>query len=241
MDREIPVTRAPGSVAVAPNGKFVYVANRGAGVVTVVDTASNKAVAEIQVPDGPPQYLAVAPDGRRLYVTVFGDRKGRVNEVAVLDTMSNRVIKTIPVGTRPLALAVKPDGSEIYVANSGSSTVSVIDARIEQVVTDIRVKPNPHWVEFSNDGTRAYTANHESNLVTVIDTASRTIMAEIPVQISPHSVAVHPTEPLLANVNYEQQLHHGDRHEVQQGDRYRPGRARIRRTSAGRPTVDTCT
>src|SRR3712207_1203045 len=91
--------------------------------------------------------------------------------------------------------------SEIYVPNHDSGTVSVIDARTEQFVTDIRVKPNPHWVEFSQDGTRAYTANHESNLVTVIDTASRTIVAEIPVEISPHSVAVHPTEPLLANVN----------------------------------------
>ena len=200
---EVPVGRTPGFVAVAPNGKFAYVANRGAAVVTVVDTAINRAVATIPFPDGPPQYLAFAPDGRRLYVSVFNDPDRSINEVAVLDTQTNSVITTVPVGTRPYALAVRPDGAEIYVPNHDSGTVSVIETSTNALVTDIRVKPNPHWVEFSKDGTRAYTANHDSNLVTVIDTASRTIVAEIPVQLSPHSVAVHPAEPLLANVNYD--------------------------------------
>ncbi len=200
---EIPVGETPGFVAIAPNGKFAYVANRGAGVVTVVDTAINKVVAQIPIPDGPPQYLAFAPDGRRLYVSVFKDPDRSINEVAVLDTLSNRVITTIPVGTRPFALAVKPDGSEIYVPNHDSGTVSVIDTRTDSFVTDIQVKANPHWLEFSKDGRYAYTANHDSNLVSVIDTATRTVTAEIPVQRSPHSVAVHPTEPLLANVNYD--------------------------------------
>ena len=163
---EVPVGQTPGFVAIAPNGKFAYVANRGAAVVTVVDTAINQAVATIPFPDGPPQYLAFAPDGRRLYVSVFNDPDRSINEVAVLDTQTNSVITTIPVGTRPYALAVKPDGSEIYVPNHDSGTVSVIDTSTNALVTDIRVKPNPHWVEFSKDGTRAYTANHDSNLVT---------------------------------------------------------------------------
>ena len=61
---EIPVGNTPGFVAIAPNGTFAYVANRAAGVVTVVDTAIDKVVATIPIPDGPPQYLAFAPDGR---------------------------------------------------------------------------------------------------------------------------------------------------------------------------------
>ncbi len=200
---EVPVGRTPGFVAIAPNGKFAYVANRAAGVVTVVDTAVDKVVATIPIPDGPPQYLAFAPDGSRLYVSVFNDADRSINRVAVLDTQTNTVLTTIPVGTRPYALAVRPDGSEIYVPNHDSGTVSVIDTTANILVTDIRVKPNPHWVEFSRDGSRAYTANHESNLVSVVDTGTREIVAEIPVQQSPHSVAIHPSRPLLANVNYD--------------------------------------
>jgi YVTN family beta-propeller protein len=200
---EIPVGNTPGFVAIAPKGTFAYIANRAAGVVTVVDTAIDKVVATIPIPDGPPQYLAFAPDGTRLYVSVFNDPDRSINRVAVLDTQTNTVLTTIKVGTRPYALAVKPDGSEIYVPNHDSGTVSVIDTATDSLVTDIRVKPNPHWVEFSKDGTRAYTANHESNLISVIDTATRDVIAEIPVQVSPHSVAVHPTKPLVANVNYD--------------------------------------
>ena len=74
---EIPVGSTPGYVAIAPNGTFAYVANRAAGVVTVVDTAIDKVVATIPLPDGPPQYLAFAPDGSRLYVSVFQDSTGR--------------------------------------------------------------------------------------------------------------------------------------------------------------------
>lgn len=200
---EIPVGSTPGFVAINPSGKFAYVANRAARVVTVVDTAIDKVVATIPIADGPPQYLAFAPDGSRLYVSVFNDPDRSINRVVVLDTQTNSVVTAIPVGSRPFALAVRPDGAEIYVPNHDSGTVSVIDTQALKVVTDIRVKPNPHWVEFSKDGTRAYTANHESNLISVIDTGSRAVVAEIPVEQSPHSVAVHPTRPLVANVNYD--------------------------------------
>ena len=104
---EIPVGSTPGYVAIAPNGTFAYVANRAAGVVTVVDTAIDKVVATIPLPDGPPQYLAFSPDGSRLYVSVFHDPDRSINEVAVLDTRTNTVLTTIKVGTRPYALAVR--------------------------------------------------------------------------------------------------------------------------------------
>ena len=73
----------------------------------------------------------VRPDGSRLYVSVFKDSDRSINEVAVLDTRTNTVLTTIKVGTRPYALAVRPDGSEIYVPNHDSGTVSVIETKGE--------------------------------------------------------------------------------------------------------------
>ena len=48
------------------------------------------------------------------------------NTVSVIDTTSNTVADTIPVGSRPGGVAVTPDGSTVYVANEGAYTVSVI-------------------------------------------------------------------------------------------------------------------
>lgn len=198
----IPAGPTSGFVAVSPNGRLAYVANRAAGIVTVIDTAVNRATATIDIPAGPPQYLAFAPDGRRVYVSVFNEER-TVVAVAVLDTTTNSVTATIPVRTRPYALAVTPDGSRVYVPNHDSGTVSVIDTASNTVTSEIDVAPNPHWIDFSPDGGRAYAANHESNLISVLDTQTDTVIAEVPVGTSPHSVAVHPTRPLVANVNYD--------------------------------------
>jgi YVTN family beta-propeller protein len=198
----IPAGSTSGFVVVAPNGRQAYVANRAAGVVTVVDTAVNRVTATIPVEAGPPQFMAFSPDGRTIYVSIWDDAR-TIAAVGVLDTTSNSMVATIPVRTRPYLAAVSNDGKLLYVPNHDSGTVSLIDTATNQVTTEITVAPNPHWIEFSVDGSRAYIANHESNLVSVLDTADNTVIAEIPVDVSPHSVAVHPTRPLVANVNYD--------------------------------------
>ncbi|GAA4922196.1 YVTN family beta-propeller protein [Actinomycetospora succinea] len=198
----IPAGQTPGYAQVSPNGRLVYVANRTAGVVTVVDTSVNAVTATIAITSGPPQYLTFSPDGKRVYVSVFDDAR-TIAAVSVLDTTTNQVVATIPVQTRPFAAAVSPDGSRLWVPNHDSGSISVIDTASNTLIRDVKVKPNPHWVEFSRDGTRAYTPNHESNLITVLDTATYGVIAEVPVGTSPHSVAVNPVRPLLANVNYD--------------------------------------
>jgi YVTN family beta-propeller protein len=202
IEQTVAVGATPGFVAVAPSGRQAYIANRTAGVVTVVDTAVNRVTATIPVPAGPPQFLSFSPDGRRIYVSIFNDER-TIAAVGVLDTTTNSIIATIPVRTRPYLGAVTRDGARLYVPNHDSGTISVIDTATNAVTSEIKVAPNPHWIEFTKDGSRAYIANHESNVVSVLDTATNTVLTEVPVQKSPHSVAVHPTRPLVANVNYD--------------------------------------
>lgn len=198
----IPVGPTPGFVAVAPNGRLAYVANRDAKVITVVDTSIDQVTATIPVDAGPPQFLTFSPDGRRVYVSIFNQER-TIRSVGVLDTITNKIIANVPVQTRPYVAALTPDGRRLYVPNHDSGTVSVLDTASNTIIKEIKVAANPHCIEFSRDGTRAYTANHESNLISVLDTSTDRVMAEIRVQTSPHSVAVHPTLPLVANVNYD--------------------------------------
>jgi YVTN family beta-propeller protein len=199
---KIEVGETPGFVVAAPSGRQVYVANREAGVVTVVDTAVDRVTATIRIDAGPPQFIAFSPDGRRAYVSVW-DEARTIAAVSVLDTTTNAVVETIPVQTRPFLSAVSPDGKSIYVPNHDTDNVSVIDTSTDDLVTDFPVAPNPHWVAFTPDGSKAYTANHDSNLVSAIDTATNTVTAEIPTPTSPHSIAVHPTRPILIVATYD--------------------------------------
>jgi YVTN family beta-propeller protein len=191
----------PGFVAVAPGGHLAYVANRAAGMLTVVDTLVDQVVATIAIPAGPPQFLAFAPDGRQIYVSVFNDARS-VAAVAVVDTATNSVRTTIPVRSRPFASAITPDGTRLLVPNHDSHTISVIDTVAERTIAEIPVAPNPHCVAITPDGKRAYIADHESNAVEVIDIPTAAVVAQIPVGTSPHSTAVNPVLPLAASVNY---------------------------------------
>ena len=76
-----------------------------------------------------PHGLAVTPDGKRVYVAILDD-----NNVSVIDTASNTVVATVPVGTNLQGVAVTPDGKHVYVTNANSlGTVSVIDTATNTV------------------------------------------------------------------------------------------------------------
>ena len=66
------------------------------------------------------------------YITNAGD-----NTVSVIDTAANTVIGSpIPVGARPIGVAVTPDGSKVYITNSSqfANTVSVIATATDTVL-----------------------------------------------------------------------------------------------------------
>jgi YVTN family beta-propeller protein len=83
------MTPVPEGVAITSDGNKGYVAIARGGVVVVIDTARNTAIASIPVSS--PFGVAVTPDGSRVYVTGSG-------AVSVIDTTSNTVVATIPVG-----------------------------------------------------------------------------------------------------------------------------------------------
>jgi YVTN family beta-propeller protein len=61
----------------------------------------------------------------------------------VIDTATDAVIATVGVGAEPVGVAVTPDGSKVYIANSGSTAVSVIDTATNAVSTTIPVGNAP--------------------------------------------------------------------------------------------------
>jgi YVTN family beta-propeller protein len=202
VGQTVPANSTPGYMEIAPSGRFAYIANRELGVLSIFDTTRNAVTGTIKVAEGGPQFVAFSPDGKRAYVSIFNNAR-TVNVIGVLDTATNAFIATIPVGVRPFALDVTPDGKKVYVPNHDSGSITVIDTATNNVINTIKVAPNPHWVDVSADGKTLYAANHESNVVSMIDTTDDKVITTVPVGKSPHSILRHPTKPLLFNVNYD--------------------------------------
>ena len=188
----IPVNATPGYMALAPNGRVAYIANRDAGIVTVFDTTLGKATAQIPIEAGPPQFVTFSPDGKTAYITVTNADYTK-NFVVFIETRTNRVVTTVPVGLRPFAPVTSPNGRFLYVPLHNEGRVEVLDTTTGQEVDSYAVAPNPHWMAVSTDGRTGYTANHESNVVSVLDlTAHGRVITTIPVGTSPHSISLSP-------------------------------------------------
>ena len=129
--------------------------------------------------------------------------------MSVINTATNTVVDTNPnasgtqsisVGSSPSTLVVGPDG-RLYVANTGSGTVSVINTSGYAVANTCTVGSQPAGMTLGTDG-RLYVANTGSSTVSVINTATNTVIdtnpnvsgtQAIPLGSSPTSVALSPT------------------------------------------------
>jgi len=62
----------------------------------------------------------------------------------------------VPVGTASTGIAVSPDGTKIYVANSLDNTTSVIDTVTNNVIDTVPVGTGPYGVAVSSGWKKRY-------------------------------------------------------------------------------------
>lgn len=132
------------------------------------------------------------------YVTNNSD-----NTVSVIDTASNMVTATVPVGTSPFGVAVSPNGKQTYVVNRIGSSVSVIDTATNTVVAFIPVGYLPYEVAISPDGTRAYVTNAGNDNVSVIDTATNRVISIVRVGAWPIGIGITPNGARAYVTNFD--------------------------------------
>lgn len=130
---------------------------------------------------------ASTPVTQHAYVGNYGN-----NTVAVIDTATQTVINTVPVGSYPRGVAVAPDGQYAYVTNANDNSVSVIDTGTETVVNTIPVGSYPIGVAVTPDSQYAYVGNLHGNTVSVINTTTQAVVATIDVGDYPIGVVAMP-------------------------------------------------
>jgi gliding motility-associated-like protein len=178
-----PITATIAATPIATG--FAYVTNFNNGTLTIVNTATNSFVTNINV-NTTPEGITVIPNGTKAYITNEG-----INTVSVFNAANNSLQTTIPVGTTPWGICTSPDGSLVYVANSGANTLSVISTVTNMVVKTITVGTAPWDVVTSPDGTQVY-ATCGNGTIAVVNTATNTVSGNIPLHAGsiPHSICV---------------------------------------------------
>jgi len=125
-------------------------------------------------------FVAVAPADTLAYVTMPTyppdptQPQNIVPSVGVVNTQSNNLFATIKVGNNPVALAVTPDKSKLYVANHDSNSVSGFNTVDRSARTVDGSFNAPLWVTARSDSQRVYVLNGNSGnaFLSTIDTTS---------------------------------------------------------------------
>jgi YVTN family beta-propeller protein len=182
----IGVGEMPAGMAIAPDGRFVYVANHQSGTVSSLEVATGN-VAEILRLPGQAHGIAISPDGSDIYATDFTS-----GTVVVIDASSKQVKATANVGPAPIRVAIAPDGRRAYVANFHADNLSVIDAATYTVTATVKVGAQPFGIAVTRDGGRVYVANAAAGTVSAIDAMTKRVRATIPVGERPTNIALVP-------------------------------------------------
>ncbi len=177
----VPVAKGPHGMALAPDGRELYVAGEGSSSMSVIDTTTDEVVGNVEV-GKTPHGVTMAPDGRVVLVAVYGE-----DRVVFVDPALRTVTGSVPV-LKPHTIAIRPDGSVAYVASQepGHFGLVVIDLAKRAVIRTVALDKPPRDPEWSFDGKVLYFTLAGVNAVQVLDPASDRIIGAIPTGESPH-------------------------------------------------------
>ncbi|MEO7651315.1 MAG: YncE family protein, partial [Bryobacteraceae bacterium] len=145
------------------------------GLLTVTFYLAKESRADVEFRFAGPtssQPMSLSADGTLLAVANPDN-----DSVSFFDVQSdsNRKLAEVSVETEPNSVALNPEGTRAYVANTVSGTVTVIaitrgSANFARVLTNIKVGTEPYGVALTPNGNKLYVTNARSNSVSVIDT-----------------------------------------------------------------------
>src|SRR6204780_2860020 len=184
LTSQIPVGNAPNSVVI--HGKYAYVSNEGGRPATGEDFTNNS--------DGTP---------------IVVDRKDAfaiTGTVSVVDLSTGKEVKALKVGLHPASMTIS--GSDLYVANAYSDSLSVIGLQTDEVVRTIDLSvpiaggffgSGPNAVAVTDDG-QAFVTLGQANAVAVINLQARDahpVIGYIPTGYFPTSIAYDKAQKQL--------------------------------------------
>src|ERR1700687_514156 len=215
-----PAGTNPLSVAVDPDGQFVYVANRGRDDPSIPSEISGYSIDPMTGALTPvlcspfragihPYSVTVDPTGQFVYVANFNSNNVSAYVIKRIGDLLPFGGSPFQAGIHPYSVTVDPTGQFVYVANLGSNNVSAytIDA-CTGVLTLVGTYPagtSPLSVTVDPTGQFVYVANSGSNNVsayTIGGGGVLTLVGSYPAGTSPYSVTVDSTGQFVYVANF---------------------------------------
>jgi len=181
---------SPLEVLVSHDGARLYVLCQQSEEVRVLDAATTRTIATVNV-GRVPRGIAISPDGSRLFVTNSWD-----DTLSVIDTGKLAVTATWAVGVEPSGVVEDLAGKHLFVANRISNDIAVLNAGTGEEEKRLVAGRGASYLTLSPDGSRIYATHVYPNPprvpteldnrtapeseITVIDTARAVVVDHLP-------------------------------------------------------------
>jgi YVTN family beta-propeller protein len=170
---------------VSPGG-IVCVTGPTTGTLTIGRPEYDGYRAQTIVIGACPHDPVISADGEHVFVPCAGS--GELAKVRLTDAF---IVGRCDVGDGPSHLALHPDGTRIYSANSWDGTVTCVSAEGERVA-DAPSGGWAHAIEATPDGRWVYVANFLDDTLAVLDAATLERVALLATEAYPHGLDVSP-------------------------------------------------
>ena len=128
----IPTGARPEGSVLSRDGREVYVANREAAMISVIDTMKNEVTGKIQTGKGPVR-IAITPDGKMLVYAAMHDKR-----IEFANPATRKVLGHVAVGGTPVSLTLSPDGKLAFASAEEADTVYVISVPDRKLIREIK-------------------------------------------------------------------------------------------------------
>jgi YVTN family beta-propeller protein len=141
----VAVGRGAEGFDVSPNGKELWAANAQDGTVSIVDMATQKVGATLNVDVNGANRLKFSPDGKLVLVSTLGG-----SDLTVLDSATRKVVKRVNIGHGAAGIQMRPDGSRAYVACTPDNYVVVVDLKSLEVTDHFDAGKQPDGMAWAS-------------------------------------------------------------------------------------------
>ena len=195
----IDVGSIPVQVAVTPNGKSAYVTNFGSNNASMIDTATDKVVATVNLavlgPGATPWGIAITPDGVHAYVACPGVGNTMQIEITNNNKVNAKLWFDTPLGqcwAVGIVTVIPPNQFHVYITELLNNGVDVLADQDFSFVDWVAADVGPVGVAIMPNQANVYVTCAFTNKVVLIDTKSIKVIDSIQVGKLPFGIAIKP-------------------------------------------------
>ena len=140
----VPAGKGPEGFDVTPDGRQLWAAGSGDGMIHMIDLGTRKETGTIDIRTKRSNRLRFTPDGNLALVSDLG-----AGDLVVVDVASHSERKRVHVGTNVAGILIPPDGKRAYVACTADNQVAIVDLQTFAVTGRIQTGKGPDgmaWV-----------------------------------------------------------------------------------------------